>query len=302
MTSRHWCFTLPNPKACLDFQSSDCIRYAVYQEEVSNDTGLHHFQGYIELDRAARLSYVKKLKGLEKGHFEIRKGTRDQAREYCMKEDSRVDGPWEYGVWEAGGQGKRNDMTGMWDIIKGGATEVEIMEQFPELYMRYHGAVSKMCVSMNKGERTWKSIVTIIIGPPGVGKSKHCLDHYPGAYWLSNSRNNVWWQGYEKQETVIIDEFNYGWVPFDYLKRLLDGYPLQVEVKGGSRQFVAKEIIITCNKDPRVWYSDNNRFDDKALMRRMDKFIVMLEWSTQLLFNGHEEYITAYPIPTQIYV
>lgn len=284
MFSRHWLFVLPNPKACLDFQSSECVRYAVYQEEVSNDTGLHHFMGYIELDRTVRLSYVKKLKGLEKSHFEIRKGTRDQARDYCMKDDNRVDGPWEHGVWKAGGQGRRNDMTEMWNAIKDGATEMEIMEQFPELYMRYHRAISIRCASQR---RTQKSIVTLIVGPPGVGKSKYCLDNHPEAYWLSRNKNKTWWQGYNRQDTVIIDGLDHSWIKFNHLKQLLD---------------MAKQIIITSSRDPRAWYSSRNKSDNKALMRRMDKIIVMPEPNKQIIFNGHEEYIATYPNPTEIYI
>ena len=52
-----------------------------------------------------RIVAVKNLlPQLEGAHFEPRRGTRDQARDYCRKAETKVDGPWEHGAFGAGGQ------------------------------------------------------------------------------------------------------------------------------------------------------------------------------------------------------
>lgn len=269
------------------------------------ETGLHHFQGYLELDRAQRITYVKKFDGFEGAHLEPRRGSRDEARAYAMKVDdpTYVEGPWEYGVWDTHEPGKRTDVKEMYDWIKeNSATPYEVMDKFPELYCKYPRAIKDFCTAhMAKKQRTTKSKVTLIIGPPNVGKSYYCKDKYPDAFWLTPSKDRVWWDGYDKQEVVILDEFNYGWLPFDFLKRLLDAYPITVEVKGDTRSMVAKEIVITCNKDPRVWYKDHDKFDDVALLRRIDKFIVMKARDEQEVFDGYQAYVTKYWNPTNIY-
>lgn len=74
-------------------------RFVVWQREKGAE-GTEHLQGYIELHAPIRLSAM--VEWLRGAHFEPRRGTRDQARDYCMKEDSRLAGPWERGDFDTG--------------------------------------------------------------------------------------------------------------------------------------------------------------------------------------------------------
>jgi len=71
--------------------------YHVFQEEKCPDTGRTHYQGYIEFTKKLRHGAIKKLD--KDMHFGARypKSTSAQAAAYCKKDDSRMDGPWEYG-------------------------------------------------------------------------------------------------------------------------------------------------------------------------------------------------------------
>ena len=40
-------------------------------------------------------------------------------------------------------------------------------------------------------------------GATGTGKSRHCRTKWPDAFIKSN---DVWWDGYEGEETVLIEE------------------------------------------------------------------------------------------------
>jgi len=78
-----------------------------------------------------------------------------------------------------------------------------------------------------------------------------------------DSNAGCWWDGYEGQHTVIIDEF-YSWLRYDFFLRLTDRYPLQVETKGGVVQFVSHRIVFTSNTPPTAWYpsiQDRGAFD-----------------------------------------
>lgn len=57
-----------------------------------------------------RMKKIKDLCGDNAMHLEPRQGTREQARSYCMKKDTQVDEPVEFGTWEVS-PGKRLDLT-----------------------------------------------------------------------------------------------------------------------------------------------------------------------------------------------
>nr|WQA30167.1 MAG: rep protein [Cressdnaviricota sp.] len=84
-----------------------------------------------------------------------------------------------------------------------------------------------------------------------------------------------WFEGYDAHEDVIIDDFREGWCPFPTLLRLLDRYPYRIEVKGASRQFLAKRIFITSCHPPDKVYNNIRDEDMLQLGRRIDMIYFM---------------------------
>lgn len=104
--SRSWTFTIFNILWDIKNLQDERIKCAVVQKEKCPDSGREHFQGYLQLLAPSRLNAVKKILNEDTAHLEVRKGTPQQAWDYCTKEESRVDGPWTFGDRPAG-QGKR---------------------------------------------------------------------------------------------------------------------------------------------------------------------------------------------------
>jgi|TARA_B100001175_G_C19368946_1_gene570779 hypothetical protein len=98
--TRDWVFTInnPNPKQLDSLHSYNDVGYMVYQLELSN-TGTEHIQGYVEFKEELTWPQVKNIFG-ETTFFKRRMARRKNAREYCMKDKSRIRGPWEIGNWE----------------------------------------------------------------------------------------------------------------------------------------------------------------------------------------------------------
>jgi len=109
--------------------------------------------------------------------------------------------------------------------------------------------------------------VFVYVGPTGTGKSHRAwteggIDAYP------KDPRTKFWDGYQGQEHVVMDEFR-GAIDISHMLRWLDKYPVIIEVKGSSTVLKAKKIWITSNIDPTLWYPDIDQQTLQALLRRL---------------------------------
>lgn len=251
--SRAWCFTLCNPSdtqlSNLNWYSlGDLISYAVWQLEQGALHGTPHLQGYVETTRLCRFSAFRSI--LNGAHFEQRMGTREEAREYCMKQDTRVAGPWEYGTWKGSNPGKRTDLQTVVDMINAGKTLSDIQDACPVQYIKFHRGIEKLLAAKTKVKRDWKTKSYLFIGPTGTGKTTLARQLAPDAY-IKDPRNK-WYDGYDNHDAIHLDDF-YGTIDYDHILRLQDSLPITGETKGGTVPLVPKTTIITSNQMPGEW-------------------------------------------------
>jgi len=141
--SKFWCFTA----YWEDRLPEDCLLYTydylVYQQEQCPTTGKVHFQGYVCFTKIHRFERVKSL--LFDAHVEPRKKKHSVAKKYCMKDETRIDGPWEFGDDEgiSEGAGQRNDLEEAKKIIDSGGTMLEVAENNFGSFIRYHKGFEK---------------------------------------------------------------------------------------------------------------------------------------------------------------
>lgn len=270
MTSRSYCFTINNPENSLNIpENHPLIRYCVWQKEIG-EKGTPHYQGYIELFKPSRMHAVKEINDLFlKAHLEKRRGTREEARAYAMKKETRADGPWEYGTW-SGGSGTRTDIQSLKRKVDSANNILEVWEEFPSETLKYGKMIEKI-ISLKQTSRDWITEVIVCIGRPGCGKSYYCNSQGKDIYWKQQS---LWWDGYRGNEHVLLDDF-YGWITTSELLRICDRYPLMVQTKGGQTQFLAKKIFITSNQWPELWYKAwvQKLLPFEAFQRRVTKWV-----------------------------
>lgn len=279
MSSRNWVFTLNNfsPEQLVDFKNlvqdeNNHVIYIVFQEEVGS-TGTAHLQGYLVLQSPRELSY---LRGSISpcAHWEKRHGTHAEARAYSIKEDTRVNGPWEYGTPPVG-QGHRSDLVSISRSLRTGCSMKDIATEYPGQFVRYNVGLYKISdlLSSSEGTKRW---IHVYHGPAGCGKTRLATTKYGSDYLMVGCGNssNFWLNGYDGQKILILDDF-FGWCRFSLLLRLLDRYPVSLETKGGhvSLRESTKHIILTSNSAPADWYKfdENEKLSLPALMRRFDE-------------------------------
>lgn len=258
--ARNHCFTLNNytleEEAAI--HSWECS-YMVIGREIAPDTGTPHLQGYVEWKNPRALSALKKLN--PRIHWEVRKGTAVQASEYCKKGGA---------IWMTGeisSQGKRSDLQEVGRMALAGDNLKTIACSYPTTFVKFHKGIEKL-VALQMEDRSEPPIVTWIWGLAGRGKTRYCRDQADTSYIKDGTQ---WWDGYEQQDAIIIDDFDGKW-PLRDLLRLLDRYPYQGQYKGGYVKINSRHIFITCELPPwRIW-QDNEL---AQVVRRLSDIIEM---------------------------
>lgn len=251
---RNICFTINNP-GDPDFENLKALEprcdYLIYGREhhdwAEEYGATPHLQGYLELHSQIRFNTFKKL--LPRAHFEQRLGTAKQASDYCRKEDSD---PYVYG--EISSPGKRTDLDTLASQITSGLSKRKLAEVNPVAIIKFSRGIDELrSLTLKPRDSSTPKQVFVYWGTTGTGKTRTAVEDNPDAY-IWGPENGKWFHGYDGEDTVILDEFR-GQLPFGFLLRLLDRYPMKVETKGSMVEFVANKIIITSPYPPSNWYN-----------------------------------------------
>jgi len=210
--SRDYCFT----QFDMDWKPinffNEKIKYLIAGQEICPETKRPHFQCYVAFPRTYAIPGAQKLLGIGKSHMEPKRGTRLEASNYCKKENN-----WqEWGVL---------DVLTTKEVLN--LPVEKIKQDYPLMYCRYHRGIEKL---QAKGPK-WRDIeVTWLWGAPGVGKTRKVME-MDDVYKIDDPYE--WWDGYEGETILLIDDFDRGTITRKKLIHILDGYHLRLPTKGG---------------------------------------------------------------------
>ena len=282
--AKHYVFTWNNPPAFsagtsraewmsdrwTNLQSKGAV-WLICQMETAPNTGTVHLQGAISFGKKMRKQAVSNF--LCKAWVSARRGSVDQCVEYCTKEESRLEGPWEFGERPIGQEAGQKNLPGaklkeIYDLMKqDDVTLDQIMELYPGEFIRMERNIravwSRLTQKRAAGPRLDLKVI-VLNGPTGSGKTRTAFE-IAGGYdadkvfvvqKTTGKGQTVWWNGYESQKTVILDEFDDKWYDYKELLRVLDIHPYRCDTKGGFVWLAATTIIITSCRPPRMWYAE----------------------------------------------
>lgn len=270
--SRRFCFTWFGELSPIFNEAK--VNYLCFQGEQCPKTKTNHWQGYVEFKSPHRFigaakvlwptSWFKpesKPKVLN-GRFAIAHGNAEENKKYCSKDESRVSPFNEFGSPMT--QGHRSD------IEKAGQLAIEgKWDAIPyEMIIKFSRGLRDLAAIHTKKRTPYMNII-IYWGPPGTGKSHKALKDHPGAFVLSKSNTGWWWNGYNGQKTVIIEEFDAKKAENDTPLFLTwcDKYPTEVQTFGAKMQLLANTFVFTSNQDPKTWFKSS-----PAWLRRLKDF------------------------------
>lgn len=257
LRKRAWFLTINNPTEDCKLKSLRYVyksEYGVIGEETCPTTGTPHYHVYFRLKNTVTFAKIKK--DIPRANIQPAQGNDQQCKNYCSKEKLLV----EHGTISV--QGKRTDMQKVKDLISEDPRMNSIIEQVGSL--QSIRTAEKLLV-YKEPKRTWKTEVYWFCGATETGKSRTAWELYPDAYDAMDT--GEWWEGYDAHEVVIIDDMRRDFLKFHQLLKLFDRYPYRVQFKGGSRQFLARTIVVTSCYSPEEMFE--TREDIKQLLRRI---------------------------------
>lgn len=196
-----------------------------------------------------------------RAHVEIAKGSAGQNREYCIKDGDFVEVGTVPGDARSGGAAEK----ARWEDARKLARTGKVEDVPADIYVRYYRTLKEIAKDHVVPPPDADGVTGLwFYGPAGCGKSRDVRSRYPNSYL---KLCNKWWDGYQGQESVIIDDVDKAHsVLGHHFKIWSDRYAFNAETKGGMLCIRPKIIVVTSQyMIEDIWDDQETR---EALNRR----------------------------------
>ncbi len=292
--SRKWNVTINNPKEkgythdklkelLTSFRS---LVYYVMSDEIGLEDHVYHTHFFMYCSSGVRFTTLKNR--FEGAHFEMARGTCLENYEYIFKtgkkwennvkhETNLPETHEEFGNLPIERQGQRNDINDLYDMIKNGLSNFEILEDNPA-YMQRIDVIEKVrqIVLEENYKNNWRDVKTTYIwGRTGTGKTRSVMEKfgYENVYRITDYDHPF--DGYKNEDVVIFEEFRSSLKVQDMLN-YLDGYPLTLPCRYANKMACFTQVYIITNIDYQDQYKSVQSEHPEtwlAFCRRIDQII-----------------------------
>jgi hypothetical protein len=309
---RKWNITLNNPaeknfsheriKKELEKLKS-CVYWCMADEQGAEEQ-TPHTHIFVAFSSAVRFSTLKN--NFQSAHLERANGTAQENRDYITKtgkwtdsekSETSIAGSFEeWGEMPAERQGGFSVEAIILDRIQDGATNAEIIQEFPN-YLRGMRDVEYVRQSLKHEENRnkWRNLETVYIwGITGAGKTRFVMDGhgYSNVYAVNDYAHPF--DCYSGENVILFDEFDSG-IKIQFMNNYLDGYPIALPARYSNKQACYTNVYIISNIDLRLQYLGVQKQQPEvwaAFIRRIHKVIHFMsdgtrrEYDTKDYING----------------
>ena len=291
--SRKWQITINNPlEHSLDhakikelLSEIKPLIYWCMADEQGLEANTYHTHIYIFCSSAVRFSRLKKLFPI--AHIEKALGSTEENRNYVFKigkwendkkaETQVPDTIEEHGELPVEGQGKRTDLMILYEMIKEGLNNYEILESCSD-YLTRIDTIER--VRQTVREEQYKTVfreleVTYIYGSTATGKTRSVMEKYgyENVYRVTDYQHPF--DNYKGQDILIFEEFRSSLKISDMLN-YLDGYPVELPCRYVNKIACYTKVYIISNISLTKQYECVQKEETetwKAFLRRIHKII-----------------------------
>lgn len=266
--------------------------YVWLQKDKGEKTEKDHYHFLVVLSRKTKIGPLQKLfcpKNHKPVHVEQIIDWKGAIAYLQKKVDAGLEKLFEYGEQPEkiadGSESTRTDLKDLMADIKSGMSISDIQDKYPGHYLRMHNSIDKLVNEhhiKNKSKKFAPLFATYLWGDSDTNKSRYALEMAQEEYEDSDifeftmpDSGKVWWDGYNDQKCVIINEFK-AQFGVEYFNNLLDGKIASVSVKGSFVLANFERLYITSNYEwTDLWAKTfaKNPTIGKAVYRRLDEII-----------------------------
>jgi hypothetical protein len=252
------------------------LLFLIWQLETGTQETIH-VQGYLRLKAPTSFTALKTcLTWLQRAHIEQCGGSEQANIEYCSKEETRIEGPYEVGQRSV--QGKRTDLIAAVEDLQAGVSEREMWYTHPSVMVRYTAGMNRAREIYNArpspptyrlDQFQWnldldfsKSI--ILWGDSGIGKTCYAHALLPNALIISHIDDLRKYSSGE-YDGIIFDDMSFNHMPRESQIHLTDiDFDRSIHCRYQTALIPAntKKIFTTNN------FNGNIFLDDPAIRRR----------------------------------
>ena len=275
------------------FKSIDFIDYVCFQYEKGELYGNLHLQGFMHFHDTMEFNHVRAL--FPTMHLDKCEGKNFECREYCMKTATKVDGYdfFEHGVLIEAQQ--RSDIYGFKDRLKEGATNAELLDEYPHLTINSYNKLNALRNDIKREQFeniTRKVHVTYIYGKADTGKTTYAqrvlkIPHKEICKIADYGSGKF--DEYQTQDIILFDEFD-GQILMTKMNDYLDGEPICLPARYQNKQACYTQVFIISNYPLAEQYlkerADGKEPSFKGFTRRIHEIIHIPERNVYIWERG----------------